>query len=371
MSHIQRRDDKWQARYRDAAGREHSRRFDRKYDAERWLRDQAVAVDRGTWVDPQHGRTRFDAWCEEWWATTPALRPSSRARDLSYLRSKILPTFGSMPLGSIDHMSVRAWVAELSAAGFAPATVTKAYQILSKVLAAAVDAKLILVSPCHNVPLPKVEREEMRFLTPDEIATLAGAMDARYRALVLLGAYAGLRIGELAGLRRGRVEPLRRSVRVEEILTEVGGLYWGQPKTKAGRRSVSVPGPIMDELVAHMANYCDDGQDALVFTSPAGGPLRVTTWRRRFWNPAVADAGLSPLRPHDLRHTAVALWIASGITPLQVSRRAGHTSTAFTYDRYGHLFPGAEDEAADLLARLVVTPAPAADVVPLRRDGRR
>ncbi|MGH9164430.1 MAG: tyrosine-type recombinase/integrase, partial [Acidimicrobiales bacterium] len=281
MAHLQKRNGKWQARYRDQSGREHARRFDRKLDAERWLRDQAVAVDRGTWIDPQHGRTRFDEWSEEWWATTPALRPSTRARDASYLRSKILPVFGSMPLGAIDHMAVRAWVADLSASGLAPATVAKAYQILSKIMSAAVDARLIPASPCHRVPLPRIEREEMRFLAPDEIARLAGAIVPRYRALVLVGAYSGLRIGELAGLKRARVEPLRRSVRVEEIVTEVGSLHWGQPKTRAGRRSVSIPGPIMDELVAHMEAFCEPGPDALVFTAPEGGAVRVTAWRRR------------------------------------------------------------------------------------------
>jgi integrase len=62
--------------------------------------------------------------------------------------------------------------------------------------------------------------------------------------------------------------------------------------------------------------------------------------------------GLSPLRPHDLRHTAVALWIAAGASPLEVSRRAGHASTAFTLDRYGHLFPEADATVADKLEDL-------------------
>ena len=93
--------------------------------------------------------------------------------------------------------------------------------------------------------------------------------------------------------------------------------------------------------------------DALVFTAPEGGPLRVAAWRRRNWGPAVKAAELEPLRPHDLRHTAVSLWIASGANPLEVSRRAGHTSTSFTQDRYGHLFPEADSALAERLERLV------------------
>lgn len=354
-----------QARYRDPAGREHAQRFAKKADAERWLRKEAGAMDQGTWIDPTHGRMLFEDWAARWWETTPALRPSSRARDLSYLKTHILPAFGLIPLGAIDHTMVTAWVAELSASGKAPATVQKANQILAKIMASAVDSKRIPASPCIKVKLPKIEREEMRFILPHEIARLADAIHPRYRALVLLGCYSGLRIGELCGLKHNRVQPLKRSVDVAEIVTDVSGsLEWGKPKTRAGRRSVSVPGEVMDELTAHMERYSGD---ELVFTGPDGGVLRVTNWRRRFWNPAVEAAGLSPLRPHDMRHTAVALWIAAGVPPLQVTRRAGHTTTSFTQDRYGHLYPGAEDEAADALSRFVVASKPDAEVVQITK----
>ena len=207
-------------------------------------------------------------------------------------------------------------------------------------MSAAVDAGLVAANPCDRVPLPRVEREEMRFLTPEEVERLASSIAPRYRALVLVGAYGGLRIGELAGLRRGRVDVLRNRVDVAETCVEVSGhLIFNQPKTRAGRRSLTLPRSVMSELDDHLAAYTSTDPDSLVFTAPEGGPLRVPSWRRRHWAPAVAAAGLEPLRPHDLRHTAVALWIASGANPLEVSRRAGHTSTSFTQDRYGHLFP--------------------------------
>ena len=79
----------------------------------------------------------------------------------------------------------------------------------------------------------------------------------------------------------------------------------------------------------------------------------MPAWRRRHWAPAIEAAGVAPLRPHDLRHTAVALWIASGAGPLEVSRRAGHTSTSFTQDRYGHLYPEADSALAERLEGLV------------------
>jgi integrase len=151
-------------------------------------------------------------------------------------------------------------VADLSARGLAPATVQKAYQLLGKVMGGAVDAGMLAQSPCRRVPLPKVEQEEMRFLTPAEVAALAGAIAPRYRALVLVGADGGLRIGELARL----------------------------------------PRFVVEELAAHLAE--PGHPDDLVFTAPQGGPLRVIAFRARIWRPATRNSGLDGLRIHDLRH---------------------------------------------------------------------
>jgi integrase len=245
---------------------------------------------------------------------------------------------------------VRAWVAELSAGHLAPATVQKAYQLLGKVMGAAVDAGMIPQSPCRRVPLPKAEREEMRFLTSAEVATLAYAIQPRYRVLVLVGAYGGLRIGELAGLRRGRVDLLRGTVTVAEIVVERGVLHIGPPKTRASRRTVGLPRFVVEELAAHPAGSGDP--EAFVFTAPEGGPLRVHGFRARVWRPATRAAELDGLRIHDLRHTAVALWIAAGANPKEVSARAGHASVSFTLDRYGHLYPEADSALRDRLDAL-------------------
>ena len=129
-------------------------------------------------------------------------------------------------------------------------------------------------------------------------------------------------------------------------------LTYGKPKTKEGRRSLTLPRFATTVLGEHLAEFTPAEADALVFTAPEGGPLRVPAWCRRQWRPEVELAGLSPLRPHDLRHTAVALWIAAGASPLEVSRRAGHSSVAFTLDRYGHLFPEADTTVADKLEQL-------------------
>ena len=100
-----------------------------------------------------------------------------------------------------------------------------------------------------------------------------------------------------------------------------------------------------------------------MFTAPQGGPLRVTAFRARVWRPATRTAGLDGLRIHDLRHTAVALWIAAGATPKEVAVRAGHTSVSFTLDRYGHLYPESDTTLRDRLEALHSTVRPADGVV--------
>jgi integrase len=151
----------------------------------------------------------------------------------------------------------------------------------------------------------------MRYLNPAEIACLAEAIRPGYQVLVFLGAYGGLRIGELAGLRRSRVDLDAGTVDVAETVVEVEGrLLFGPPKTRAGRRRIRVPRRVVDELALHLR--APGRPTDPVFRSPAGGPLRVTGFRTRMWRPATLAAGLPGLRIHDLRHTAVALWIAAG-----------------------------------------------------------
>jgi integrase len=345
VAHIDRRKRngtlRYVARYIDPGGRERSKSFTRHKDAEAYLTEIEAAKLTGAWVDPAHGRTLFCDWHAEWWGSVVNLRPSTRLRDETYLRRYVLPRFGELPLEAIRQREVRAWVAWLLAQGFAPATVVKAYQLLNKVMTAAVDAGMLTVSPCRNVPLPKAGPEEMRYLNPAEVAALADKIHPAYRALVFLGAYGGLRIGELAALRRSRVDLDAGIGDVAETVNELKGrLALGPPKTKASRRKVSLPESVMEELAEHLRS---PGRPTdFVFRARGGQVLRVSNFRQNIWRPAVIAVNLDGLRINDLRHTAVVLWIAAGASPKEVAQRAGHTSVSFVLDRYGHLFPEAD-----------------------------
>jgi integrase len=340
----------WEVRYYDPDRRLRGKTFKRKVDAEQFRAQVEVDKRAGTFADPALGKTPLAEWAQRWETTQVHLRPSTRARDKLLLERFILPRFGRRQLSAIGQLDVRTWVADLTAEGLAPATVAKCYQVLGKIMAAAVDAGLLARSPCRAIRLPRVEREPPRFLTPAEVARLAEVIDPRYRALVLVAAYGGLRIGELAGLTRRRVDLLRGTVEVAEIVTEVEGrLGGGLPKTRASRRTVGLPRRVVEALDEHLAAYTAPGATAPVFPAPQGGPLRVTAFRNRVWRPATIAAGLDGLKVHELRHTAVALWIAAGASPKEVAARAGHTSVSFTLDVYGGLFEGHDRELRDRL----------------------
>jgi integrase len=145
-------------------------------------------------------------WVQMWRAGVVDLRPSTLAREDGYVERYILPTFGTKKLVDIDHAMVVTWLASMVIAGpvpwwdvteepkrarrpLSPATVTKCAQILGKIMTAAVAAGRLKSSPCVGVKTPRIEREEMRFLSLAEITKLADAIDERYRAAVLLSAY--------------------------------------------------------------------------------------------------------------------------------------------------------------------------------------
>ena len=133
-------------------------------------------------------------------------------------------------------------------------------------------------------------------------------------------AFATLRIGEATGLRRRHTDPLHRRIQVANNIVEVRHhLHEGPPKTRAGRRTMTLPNVVMTAVEDHLD--CIDGE-SYVFPWDDGGPLRAKEWRRTAWRPAVASTGLASCRPHDLEHTGVAFRIVAGVDPSEIAGRA-------------------------------------------------
>lgn len=343
---------KWQARYRDKSGREHYRLFTTKKEATAFLASVQTNLLRGDWVDPNLGKITVSEWSVIWRAGQRKLRPSTEDLYDSLLKNHVLPAFGTFTLSSITTDDVEAWVALLLAKeDMSSSTANRAYRILRQMLNVAVRRRRILLTPCAGVEPPQDAKAEMLFLTPEQVADLADAIPKHYRTLVLMAVYSGLRWGELAGLKVARLDQINRTVFVVEQLTRAGTL--APPKSEAGRRVVTLPRWLMPAINAQVTGK---PLDAFAFTMEAGGPLaHASNFTRRVWKPTVAAAlppSLAGLRFHDLRHTAVAIAIASGAArnPKALQVRMGHSTIRMTLDRYGHLLPGQDSEIADGMA---------------------
>lgn len=359
---------RWKARYRAPDRSTRSKTFDRKVDAERWLRAELAKRDRGEWVDPALSSTTFADWLPRWEATRSNLAASTLAMQAALLQNHVEPWFGDWPLGTVLPTDMQAFIADLEAKGLSASTIRQCYLIAKGVFDSATDAGVIARTPARKVTLPRLPDHEMRFLTRDEVDELAAAA-SDYRAVVLTAAYTGARFGELAALSIDRLDLLRRRLTIAHTLSDVQG-QWSLklPKTAASRRQVALPRFLCDALSQHLAAV-PPASDGFVFQAPRGGPMRRSNFRRRVWLPAVRRSVGEPMRFHDLRHTHVALLIAQGEHPKTIQARLGHASIATTLDTYGHLFEGLDEAAADRLdADLAPSARPQAPGTVIRLD---
>ena len=343
MAHIEKRPDRrklWRVRYRDPTGRERSRSFVRKVDADRFMATVQADLIRGDWTNPRLSQVTVEEWAERWLRTKAHLRPKTLAGYRSNLHAHVLPTFGRHQLRHVDRMTVEEWVADLQASGLGPSGIRQARLVLNGMLTLAVDAGYLPSNPVEAVRTPRQPEPQMLFLDADEVERLADAIQKPYGTLVYLLAYGGLRWGEAAALRRGRCDLPRSRIEIVEAVSEAGGkLHYGPTKNHRSR-TVGIPGVLCDLLTEHLTRRLPDTPDALVFTSPQGAPLRNSNFRRQVWYQAVEQAELpNGLRVHDLRHTCASLLIAAGANPKSVQAHLGHSSIAVTMDRYTHLFP--------------------------------
>jgi len=350
-------------------------------------------MGRGAWGLPRHARTwrasplrRLTGVAEAWRASWPnRLSPTTASLYDGILRTHLIPTFGTTPIGRIDHGAVQRYVNALTAGTdgttsndeqpLAPGTVRNIFACLRNALAAAVRWEWLKANPCTNIDLPRPRREEMLMLTPEEVRALAEKIDPHYRTLIFTAAYSGLRAGELLALRRQDIDPLKGTLTVRRALKDIDGvLEIGEVKTPASRRTVTLPASVTTLLREHLAKTQEQGgpasadADALVFSSKMGKPLRHRLFYRRHFKPAVAgyskpDGTVVPgalpaakhgLRFHDLRHTAASLAIHAGAHPLLVSKMLGHSSVQITLDRYSHLMPNVSEALAEKLDALFV-----------------
>ena len=287
------------------------------------------------------------AYIEDHLSTSFDLRENTLYRYRVDLRTHVVPYLGDIPVGKLTVDDVRGWLRKLQEVGATPAAIRSARTALGRVLTGAVKEGLLVASPLGAIPWNRVTHREVRPLTTEEVDRIADVIYPRWRAAIYVAAYGGLRIGELAGLRQEDIHLASGRLAVRRAYTARNGV--SEPKTAAGRRTVTLPRFVAEELAQHLLNHPPIG--GFVFTTRTGGHLTSKIIHRE-WKLALEKAAVRlDTHFHDLRHTAASLAIASGANARSVQARLGHAKVQTTLSTYTHLFGHEDDAIAEALDR--------------------
>ncbi|MFJ2646589.1 tyrosine-type recombinase/integrase [Streptomyces sp. NPDC087420] len=319
---------RYQARYLGADGvdRPAPSTFRTKRDADDWLAERQAELRIGDWFDPDAGKVDFGTYAATW-ITERGISASTADLYRSLLRNHLVPTFGKVAVADITAAMVRAWRVARLGSGVGPSTVAKAYALLRAILMTAVEDRLIRRNPCRIKGASSAHTPERPTATVQEVYAVAAAIQPRYRALVLLAAFSGLRWGELVGLRRRDLDLAGGTLRVRRNVAELhsGKRLIKEPKSAAGKRTVAVPAVIAGDLSTHLAIYSEHGADGQVFIGAKGATPRRNHFNR-LWRKACEEAGIKGLHFHDLRHTGNTLAAATGASTRELMTRMGHST---------------------------------------------
>lgn len=353
------------------------RTFPTRHDADVYLHTVRADLIRGVLRGGRETRETVGEYGRRWIDMHQGLKQSTRRQHETDFRLHIEPYLGQRRLASVTPDMVRRWQHELGLALTAKlatskrsssattrdgsATKARAYRLLHAIYATAADDGLVPANPCRIKGAGTYKHTERPVLSIAEVEQLADAVPPRYRVLVLLLAWSGLRIGECAALRRADVDLERPSVRVSQRAYRIGSdVDIDAPKSAAGVRTVALPTHLAAELRQHFEQYVErDALAPLVFTTRDGGDILGTysgVMRRAF-----ASIGRPDVRVHDLRHFGQVLAAEVGASLPELMHRMGH-STVDAARVYMHVTEQHGDEiAARMSARAGI-----ADVVPLR-----
>jgi len=362
----QRASGRWQARYRHrGVWYSAPTTFDSPAKARNWLTKQDAAIQEGRWAAPGKGpaavpitlRAYADAWLAD-----RELEQTTRDHYAQVLRDHVFPAFGDVPVTAITPPDVRGWHARIGKRT-GPTARAHAYGLLRTILNTAVADELIAANPCRVRGGGQSKRvKRIRPATLAELEALVAAMPERYRVMVLLASWCGLRFGELAELRRSDVDVKAGVVHVRRGMVRTsGGRVVKGPKSDAGRRDVTIPPHLLPAVTDHLKAHAQVGAQGLLFPAGHGGHLVPSTLYGVFY-PAREAAGRPDLRFHDLRHTGATLAAATGATLAELMARLGH-STPGAAMRYQHASADRDRVIAEALSKLAATD----NVSPIRR----
>lgn len=340
---------RWRARYTGPDGLRHSapHTFDTKKDADAWLTLRQSEVITGEWRTDKAQPMTFGEYARVW-LERRELKPRTRELYQSLLDQRLLPTFSSIRLNAIDNETVAAWYHRQGRG--TPTALAHAYSLLRTILGDAERAQHIQRNPASIRGAGNTKRQrEIKPATIDELTTIVENMPSKYRLLVLLASWCGLRFGEVTELRRDDIDLANGVVKVRRAVTRVRGQHVvSTPKSTAGTRDVAIPPHLLPTVKEHLASNITGGRDGLLFPARDGVSHLPESTLYKSFRPAREAAGRPDLRFHDLRHGAAVLAAQSGATLAELMHRLGHSSPQMAL-RYQHV---ASERDRQIAARL-------------------
>ncbi|MBA2278613.1 MAG: tyrosine-type recombinase/integrase [Chloroflexia bacterium] len=327
-------------------------------ECEARLRAAIQAGERGQRIT--HERQTVRDYSERWLAAVePTVRPATYRRYADMFRLHVLPAIGGIQLVKLAPLDLQRLYADRLKVGLSATTVHHMHAVIHRGLKQAlrwgdVDRNVSeMVDPPRRT-LPDVTTWDAK----QTAAVLVVGDDTDLAALWRLALLTGMRRGELLGVMWEDLDLDRGTLAVRRTLSRGKGGTWelGQPKTASGRRAIALPASCVAALRKHRARQAEDRlrlgplwQDhGFVFTNETGGPLHVNSLIHRFQK-LIAAAAVPTIRFHDLRHTSATLLLAQGVHPKIVQERLGHADISMTLNRYSHVMPGMQRQAADTL----------------------
>jgi len=355
---FKRKDGRWVAAVTLPTGKRWMQYSDSQALARRKLRHMLQQLDEG--FNPHTGTATVSNYLAYWLKiVTPSLRPKTYQQYRQICEQHIVPHIGDIKLLDLRADHLQNLYSQKLSAGTGVRTVQLIHAVLHRALQQAFRWGIVQHNVADRVEKPKRARSEMRVLTIEQSQRfLAAARDHRLFALFHLAITTGLRRGELLGLRWDDLDFVTGKLQVQRQLQRVRGegLLFVEPKTRAGRRSISLARVDLVVLQAHRRRQLEERLFAgprweehnLLFPSTLGTPHDPDNLSHEF--KAILKASVLPaIRFHDLRHTAATIMLQQGTHPKIVQERLGHASINLTLDTYSHVLPNMQDVAAQTI----------------------
>ena len=351
-----------------------------KREAQSACNDLLAAIQHGVYVPPS--RQTVAEFATEWLdAIRATIRPSTMDKYRRDLRTHVVPYLGDIALNKLDATALnRLWAtlaetgnkrqaAGAEASGLSPKSIENVAMTVHRMLKDAVRWGRLSRNPADAADPPRrsVERAQIQAWDAE---TLRRFLDAcrtdgdRFYPLWVFIATTGLRRGEALGLRWSDVDLESGRARITHTIGAIGWtVVAGQPKTAAGRRPIALDPATVAVLREHRRRMLEQrllvgagfvDQD-YVFCEPDGSPLHPERVYQAFKR-RVHKYDLPALSPHGLRHTWATIALENGVHPRVVQERLGHAHISVTLQTYSHVQPTMHDDAAVLVAGLIMSP---------------